>query len=341
MLQLVVPALFQTAEYIETPGDAGMPHLERLLVRGRRTSLEHLATEELLCRELGIERQQDWPIASMILASAGRNPGNAYWLRADPVHVRIERDQLILHQTEPTEEEADLLCNALASHFGNEFSPQPLRPDAWFVSLPHTPQLATTPLSLAAGRHIEPLLPLGGDAMKWRKLLNEVQMLLFHHPVNQVREQRGEPAINSVWVWGGGCLPAGHDVRRMVLCGNPDLRAIAEFAGAQLSPLPKNWNPQMPDDALVIVDEPHGRLRNGDFSAWLQKMQELDRYWLQPLMASGRAFRIDDPLRGSTLWWRRVDGWKFWKRSQKRVQKAFTLQAPVDSGVDAFGNRYE
>jgi hypothetical protein len=38
--------------------------------------------------------------------------------------------------------------------------------------------------------------------MDWLKLLNEIQMFLYQHPVNQQRELRGQPVINSLWCWG-------------------------------------------------------------------------------------------------------------------------------------------
>ena len=38
--------------------------------------------------------------------------------------------------------------------------------------------------------------------------MNEAQMILHTHPVNAEREARGMPAVNSVWLWGGGTLPA-------------------------------------------------------------------------------------------------------------------------------------
>jgi hypothetical protein len=34
-------------------------------------------------------------------------------------------------------------------------------------------------------------------------------MLLHDHPLNEQRESRGELAVNSVWVGGTGCAPAG------------------------------------------------------------------------------------------------------------------------------------
>jgi hypothetical protein len=45
-----------------------------------------------------------------------------------------------------------------------------------------------------------------GIAKLWRKLQNEIQMLWHIDPVNEEREQRGLPSINSLWISGIGKL---------------------------------------------------------------------------------------------------------------------------------------
>lgn len=343
MLKIVFPALFQTDDLLDLLGEPRLPALDRLLARGKREPLACSSLEALLCQELSIDRQQDWPIAPISLAVEGGQPGKDYWLRADPVHVRIERDRLILSEIpQPSADEARMLCDALAAHFGESLTPKALRPDAWLVRTASRPDITTTPLSLAAGQHIDPLLPSGGDALEWRRLLNEVQMLLFHHPVNQARELRGDLVINSVWLWGGGHLPeAGKQNKRVVCCNSADWRALAEFGGAEARMLPDEWDAEIPDEALLVLDEPHRYLRQGDFNGWLAAMQGFENNWLHPLLAAGRPFRIDDPLQGVSLGWRSAYRWKFWRRAQKPVQRAFSIQPPPnDSGIDAFGNRY-
>ena len=343
MLQLIVPAFFQTSDLLDLLAAPRLHGVELLLARGRREPLASTSLEELLCRELGIARQQDWPIAPLSLAAAGGAAGKDYWLRADPVHLRFERDQLVLSEiAEPTPDEAEQLCKALAEHFGEDFSPQPLRPGAWVVRAEPAPQLVTIPLSQATGKPVDPLLPTGDDALPWRKLLNEVQMLLFSHPVNQAREARGEPAINSVWLWGGGRLPEMNTTtQRSVLCSDADWQALAKHAWADVRMLPAQWNRDIPDQALLIMEGPHRLLRTGDYNGWLQALRDFENNWLQPLLASGRPFRLDDPVQGMSLHWRRGYRWKFWLRLQKPVQQTFKLSPPPsDAGVDAFGKRY-
>lgn len=166
MLKVLFPALLQTDEFLDLLGEPRLPKLDLLLARGKRNAIPQTDTESLLCQEFGIPRQHDWPVAAITLARSGGQPGNDCWLRADPVHVRIERDRAILSEiAEPSPDEARSLCAALSAHFGEAFSPQPLRPGAWVVRIAEKLEISTTPLSRAAGQHIDPLLPSGSDAM--------------------------------------------------------------------------------------------------------------------------------------------------------------------------------
>lgn len=343
MLKIVFPAFARTDAILDLLGEPRLPKTDLLLARGKREAAPRADLESLLCEELGIARQQDWPIAAIGLAAAGEETGSACWLRADPVHMRIERDRVVLSEiSEPDPDEARLLCEALAAHFGEAFAPRPLRPDAWIVRIAGELDISTTPLSLAAGQHIDPLLPAGGNARQWRILLNEVQMLLFDHPVNQAREARGEPAINSVWLWGGGRLPlAGQGARSVVMCDQPDWHALARHAGAKIRALPERWGRDVPEDALVLLDAPHRHLRRGDYEGWLGGVRDFESNWLEPLLAARRSFEVADPLQGMKLVWRSAYRWKFWRRAPKPARQTFNLQPPAaDSGIDVFGNRY-
>lgn len=89
--------------------------------------------------------------------------------------------------------------------------------DHWHVRLPTEaplPNFATPEQAL--GEDLFEHLPQGADGRRWRVLINEVQVLLHQHPLNAERRTRGLPPINSLWLWGGGRLPA---VVRTTLAG--------------------------------------------------------------------------------------------------------------------------
>ena len=70
-----------------------------------------------------------------------------------------------------------------------------------------TPFIHTQLLSEVAVKNINDFFPYGTEEIFWRGILNEIQMLLHEHPLNQVREERGDLALNGIWFWGGGVIP--------------------------------------------------------------------------------------------------------------------------------------
>jgi len=208
----LIPHLFPSARLLEAATqDLRLPALQTLLARGTRQSSPAEGMEAVLCEALGIARQQDWPVAPISLEADGGVAGEAYWLRADPVHLRVMRDRIVLADSdtlELTQPEADALTAAIDQHFGAGLSPIACHPKRWYLRLDAAPRLTTHARSVAVGCDIDPLLPHGDDAMQFRAWLNEVQMLLHDHPVNLAREARGALPINALWLWGGR-VPAG------------------------------------------------------------------------------------------------------------------------------------
>ncbi len=75
------------------------------------------------------------------------------------------------------------------------------------------PLLAATYDPQAAMDHdLWEFLPNGADGPRLRRLMSELELWLFDHPVNRSRGTRGLPVITGLWLWGGGpavsALPA-------------------------------------------------------------------------------------------------------------------------------------
>ncbi|HKB63767.1 MAG TPA: hypothetical protein VKD03_12920, partial [Burkholderiales bacterium] len=181
------------------------------MARGRRKRIASISPEAWLFGRFGVERQRDWPVAPYTLLADGGAPERHFWMRADPVHLRVGRDSLDLADSaafEVSRAESEALVDTLNRHFGRAMLFYSTRPARWYVRLEKAPDMQTTPAAAARGAAIDEKLPSGPDAMRFHALMNEAQMLLHEHPVNAERETRGEPALNSVWFWGGGVIAA-------------------------------------------------------------------------------------------------------------------------------------
>jgi hypothetical protein len=187
--ELVVPGLFARG------GTTRFAALELLLARGRRSAKEAQGLEGWVQEafELG---EGAYPAGALTLAAQGGNPGGDCWARADPVHLRVMDDRLVVVPAEAfavNAREALALCEALNAHFaGMDFTVS--QPRRWCARLTQVDE--SRPALDAAGTALE--LP-----KQAAPLLTEMQMVLHAHPVNEAREARGEPAVNSVWLWGG------------------------------------------------------------------------------------------------------------------------------------------
>ena len=149
--------------------------------------------------------QSKTPNAALTWQQAGHAPNNAFWIFALPVHLVLQRDTFSLAEPVPLtldNSEIDALTNTLNSHFkphGCEFF---WHENQWLLSLTVDPHIQTSAPKLAINKDISAFLPTGIGAKKWASFINEVQMLLFEHPVNIAREGVHKPVINSLWCYG-------------------------------------------------------------------------------------------------------------------------------------------
>jgi hypothetical protein len=325
----LIPHLFPTKQLLKAAApDLRLPALQTLLARGTRQSCLAEGVEAALCMALGIERQQDWPLAPITLAADGGEAQDAYWLRADPVHLRLMRDRIVLangNALSLSREEAGALADAIGQHFGDELKPLPLHPRRWYLRFPVAPNLTTTPLSVAVGRDIDPLLPRGGDAMRFRSQLNELQMLLHEHPVNQAREARGDLSVNSLWLWGGGQQPDSRTLSIPIYTRDPEALALGAFCSARVHALPAQLDAALlKADGIMLLDglSPSGQV--GDACGWREALRELEKDWFVPLLGMLRkigpqGLRILDPVNGKALYLHARDAWKIWRRPHRLI----------------------
>jgi hypothetical protein len=82
------------------------------------------------------------------------------------------------------------------------------QPGRWLAQGPLFADLPTASIDRAVGHPISEWSPLTDAARPVRRMQNEMQMLLYTHPLNDARAERGLPAINSFWLSGTGALSA-------------------------------------------------------------------------------------------------------------------------------------
>lgn len=319
--ELAVPGLFAGAT------DARAPALELLLARGRAAAGESRTLDAWLQQACGLPGPL--PAGALTLLAADADPGEARWVRADPVHLRLARDRLIVVPDAAfaiDREEAEALAEALNRHFAGALALRVLDARRWCARLEEDLALDAPAALDCAGRDVDLTARIGGEAGKrWSRLLNEAQMLLHAHPVNQAREARGEPVVNSLWLWGAGRAPRDVKARfQSVSASDAVALGLARAAGAQRRALPQSaeeWLAAAPREGchLLVLDALRAPLALGEGAAYRECIDALEQRWFAPLLAALRAGRagmltVHVPDAGASFEAIRGDLRRFWRR---------------------------
>jgi hypothetical protein len=195
-------------------------------------------------------------------------------------------------------EEAEALVEALNRHFAGVLELRVVDERHWCARLAEPLALDAPSALECAGRDVDLTARIGGEAGKrWSALLNEAQMLLHAHPVNQARDARGEPAINSLWLWGAGYAPQGLKQQwQAVFASDPLALGLAKASGAQPRRLPdgaEGWLAQAAEGRhLVVLDALRAPLALGQAAEFRQCIDLLEKHWFAPLLGALRAGRL-------------------------------------------------
>lgn len=241
-----------------------LPHLSRLLGRLRPT--ESLGSDEYSLtppHELAHAQALGWtaddgnfPWAARQAARDGVAIGSKAWGLLTPVHWHVGAD----HVTLP--DPANLHLSAQESHTLFE-AVKPLfetegwemawgAPMRWYAAHESLAALPSASLDRVIGRNIDLWLPTSPQARLLRRLQNEVQMLLYQHPLNDHRVGLGALPVNSFWLSG---------------CGR---------AQAESSPVPQ------------VADGLRGPALGSDWAAWADAWRALDQGPVQQALAATR-----------------------------------------------------
>jgi hypothetical protein len=158
------------------------------------------------------------------------------------------------------------LFKAMHSFFAEDgIALHPYKPGQWLAQSPLLADLPTASLDRVIGRNIDPWLVgshVAADALSpaaklLRRLQNEMQMLLYTHPVNDGRSL----TINSFWVHGTGALPNDSTGGSVAAANQP-----------------------VQQEPAVIHTLRQGALQQ-DLIGWLDAWQHVDAHVIAPMLA--------------------------------------------------------
>lgn len=265
---------------------------------GKAQILRHLQAVPAHCPAAPLTRHVDAPGAEQ-----------QAWLRADPAWVRVDIHggrMLACGDMQLSMPEAQELIDPLRTLFGDEGFPiSAPTPSRWYLMLPRDVRLpAFAPPEDVLGDDLVEHLPAGDEGRRWRRLLNEAQVILHNHPLNERRMAQGRPPVNSLWFWGGGVLPDFVRCQARVHSADALLQGLLKVAGQQAQPLPGRFEASLRDGECVL-----------DLRA-LRGMESFVDDWLVPaaaMLRGGDSLHLDC-ADGASYLLRRGQRWRFWRR---------------------------
>lgn len=340
-LHLVLPGLILPPDLLSSLiSSTDLPHLSRLLGRADRRFEPASSSESLAAALFDLPSQLPWAALRQLGEGRTVEPDRVVWA-ADPVHLHFARDALVLtdaSRLDIADAEREALLDSLERHLAD--LGQWLWPHARHAYLYPAQdwQACSTPLQAAIGRKIDAFLPEGEPGAPLRRCMNEVQMLWHDHAVNRVRDETGAPALNSIWLWGGGRLsdmpPPGPPRFAALATDESWVRGLGQARGAALL-----------DEEALLGQAPRGDVLcwssvlfeaalYRDTRTWREQLLQLDRQLIEPALRAldqGRYRGLS--LTGSgdhgTL---SADlpagrGWQIWRRPQS-LAAVVPTQAP-------------
>lgn len=303
-----------------------LPALARYLRRASQARTAATDGEGSICSAFGIDGPP-WPVAAAARqgeADANGEPDSDWWLRVDPVHMRVDSNHARLfgpYVLGLSHDEAASLIERLNNHLAEDgLRIEAPAPQRWYVRLQRAPDFATHPLPQVAGRNVNAFMPSGEGAARLRGWLTELQMLLHDAEANTARERAGRLPANSVWPWGESTLPAPTDAPMHVIADDPLARGLARLAGRQPEPLPAQPPASWAEGTTVIVEPtPQEPLIHGEIEGWLEALARLEDEWLAPLheqLAAGALDRVEIEAGDARRFHvGRAARYRFWRRS--------------------------
>ncbi len=134
------------------------------------------------------------------------------WAFVTPCHWAMGREHATLSDPQalklsPTESQA--LLAAMQPYFLEDgISLHYVEPMRWLAAGEPFRGQPSASLDRVLGRDVDRWLPSAASAKTLRRLQNEMQMLLYTHPVNEQRTAQALLPVNSIWFSGTGDWPA-------------------------------------------------------------------------------------------------------------------------------------
>ncbi len=215
-----------------------LPQLEKLLHQLTLTATDYAddgslipvheralaAAHGIFKADVTLDGQLPW--GAWYAAQGGRAMADAgHWAVITPCHWAVQTKHITMispRALQLAEEESRQLMAVMQPFFVEDgITLQFDTATRWLAQGAVFAGLATASPYRVFGGRVDDWLPKEAAAKGLRRLQQEMQMLLYTHPLTDARASQGLPAVNSFWVSGTGDLPADFDLTSVARSPSP------------------------------------------------------------------------------------------------------------------------
>jgi len=328
-IQLVLPGLFDLPLHELKPGllASELPALNRILRLATPRPSQAFTIDAILQQVLTPAAAQPGIGACLPLAQAFAPDDDAgrgeRLLLFRAVHLQPDLHSAIvvpIPQTRDNLNDISIIINDLKDIFNVDCDITAVADGLYLAALKEFDAPAHYPHILSVlGKPANPYIEQSRNNLRWYKLLNEMQMFLHQHEVNQQRARSGLLPVNSLWFWGGGEAPRRFDSSLAWYCDDPVLNRFAESLGLTTAALADVAGMESAPDTVCIDLRLLEWLKTGVSTELDQLLLEIEGRLLKPLSSAASAARKSLTLRAGFEFdfeMTPASGLKFWRKSR-------------------------
>jgi hypothetical protein len=255
-LDLIIPGLFDLPVDTLDPGflEQKLPALNSFLRFARPGANDLFELEAMLSDCMGW-KNNPLPFAQ---AFVDQQSGERHqYILFRPVHLKADMHNAIvlpLQDDQTNRDDINILINDLENYFNVDCDISAVAGGYWLMRLKQCDPPHHYPHYLSVnGRKADPYTEQSKQRLPWYRLINEMQMYLHVHEINQNRFQAGLRTINSLWFWGAGSLPQQSPLRTGLrwVCDDELLKQFARVSGIETEACADLERSQFNQDSVI------------------------------------------------------------------------------------------
>lgn len=329
-IELYVPGLLAVpGRHLDALRLPDLPVLNHWCARARAVAVAD-GRYGFISQQLSVSRP---PLAALAWLGAFGHAPERQTFHATPVHLQAGLRDVVLFAgggLEVAEPELKAIVADANRHFDHEPT-LVVAGGQLFLQASAQLDVHTVPLHCVQGATLRQHLPSGRNAGQLNSWVNELQMFLHSHEINQRRAAQGRPQLNGIWVWGEGGLPSTtRSTNVMVHAESPHMRGLGALLGASVARPAAAHHLQIEGEHnrhIVEFDACARALDADDTLAWQASVADVARHWLQPVLDQVHSGECSEAvlyggdgvarhLNGKKRWWHGLAPWRGATRPQ-------------------------